>query len=265
MALQGKRLARRGIAAGASCSWFVVAVAVLGCHSTSPAQVTTTPAPRADAGQRSAGNAAARAKNYGIQPPPEFLAAIRRGARTDSGAPGPKYWQQWADYRLEAELNPISKRLTGKGTATYYNRSPDTLRAVYVQLLDNIFSPKAKHNTTVPWALEGVTLSRVTAQGAVRAAGKGYTITGTVMRIDLPHALLPGDSAKFEFAWQLRVPPDGAPRGGQDGEVWFLSYWYPQFAVYDDVNGWQTDQYYGNAEFYMGYANYDVALTVPAG
>ena len=58
-----------------------------------------------------------------------------RGPGTDTGSPGPQYWQQWADYRLEAELNPVSKRLTGQGTITYHNRSPDTLNAVYVQLL----------------------------------------------------------------------------------------------------------------------------------
>ena len=55
----------------------------------------------------------------------------------------------------------------------------------------------------------------------------------------------------------LRIPPDGAA-GGQDGEIYFISYWYPQVAVYDDVNGWQIDQYFGNAEFYMGYGDYDV-------
>ena len=55
------------------------------------------------------------------------------------------------------------------------------------------------------------------------------------------------------------MPPDGAPRGGQDGEVYFISYWYPQMAVYDDINGWQIDQYLGNAEFYMGYGDYDVS------
>ena len=67
--------------------------------------------------------------------------AVSRGTRTHTGEPGPKYWQQWADYRLEAELNPVSKRLTGKGTVTYQNRSPDTLQEVYVQLLHNIFAP----------------------------------------------------------------------------------------------------------------------------
>ena len=195
--------------------------------------------------------------------------AVHLGTRTQSGAPGPRYWQQWADYRLEAELNPTSKRLTGKGSITYYNRSPDTLSQVYVQLLHNIFAPNSRHNTDVPWAVEGVGLSRVAAQGQelkpVKEAGTGYQIDGTIMRIRLPRPLAPGGSAALEFAWKLRIPPDGAPRGGQDGEVYYINYWYPQMAVYDDVNGWQTDQYLGNAEFYMGYGNYDLALTLPAG
>src|SRR5215207_10501612 len=195
--------------------------------------------------------------------------AVAQGTRTHTGSPGPHYWQQWADYRLEAELNPISKRLAGKGAITYYNRSPDTLREVYVQLLHNIFAPNSRHNTDVPWAVEGLELSRVAAQGQELKAGEdegaGYNVNGTIMRIRLPRPLPPGDSAAFDFAWKLRVPPDGAPRGGQDGETFYIGYWYPQMAVYDDVNGWQTDQYLGNAEFYMGYGNYDVALTVPAG
>ena len=94
-----------------------------------------------------------------------FDRAVARGTRTRTGAPGPRYWQQWTDYHLEAELNPISKRLTGQGTVTYYNRSPDTLQEVYVQLLHNIFAPGARHNTDVPWSVEGVELSRVAAQG----------------------------------------------------------------------------------------------------
>jgi hypothetical protein len=195
--------------------------------------------------------------------------AVAGGTRTHTGAPGPRYWQQWADYRLQGELNPISKRLTGKGTVTYYNRSPDTLPEVYVHLLHNIFAPNVRHNTDVPWAVEGVDLARVAAQGKELkpgdGEGAGYHVDGTVMQIRLPRPLPPGGSAMFDFAWKIRIPPDGAPRGGQDGETFYINYWYPQIAVYDDVNGWQTDQYLGNAEFYMGYGNYDIALTVPAG
>jgi len=198
-----------------------------------------------------------------------FERAVSRGMRTKSGAPGPKYWQQWTDYRLQAELNPISKRLTGQGSLTYHNRSPDALEEVYVQLLHNLFAPGARHNTDVPWSVEGVGLDRVVAQGQqlkpVDKEGVGYQVEGTVMRIRLPQPVPAGGSVTMEFSWRLRIPPDGAPRGGQDGEVYYINYWYPQMAVYDDLNGWQIDQYLGNAEFYMGYGNYDVALTLPEG
>ncbi len=198
-----------------------------------------------------------------------FELAVSKGTRSRTGAPGPKYWQQWSEYKLEAELNPLSKRLTGHGTIKYHNRSPDTLGTVYLHLLHNIFAPGARHNTYIPWAVEGVDLAKVAAQGTTLAAAEGdapgYDVNGTVMRMRLPKPIPPGGSADLEFNWRLRVPPDGAPRGGQDGEVYFLSYWYPQMAVYDDINGWQIDQYLGNAEFYMGYGDYDVSLTVPAG
>ena len=202
--------------------------------------------------------------------PVAFEQAVARGTRTRTGRPGPNYWQQWADYRLEAELNPVTKRLSGQGSITYYNRSPDTLGAVYVQVLDNLYAPNTRKNYPIPWALEGVTFTRVVAAGDDLAPVDderkvGYKINGTVMRIQLLTPLLPGASVQLQFAWSLRVPPDGAPRGGQDGEVYFLSYWYPQMAVYDDVSGWQIDQYLGNAEFYMGYGDYDVTLTLPAG
>ena len=208
-------------------------------------------------------------RSLGVPALEAFERAVTNGTRTRTGTPGPRYWQQWADYRLEAELNPISKRLTGKGSITYYNRSPDALKEVYVHLLHNIFAPNSRHNTDIPWAVEGVELGRVAVQGQelkrTEGDAPGYRVDGTVMRIQLPRTLPPGGSAAFDFAWKLRIPPDGAPRGGQDGEAFYISYWYPQMAVYDDINGWQTDQYLGTGEFYMGYGNYDVALTVPAG
>jgi hypothetical protein len=215
------------------------------------------------------GGGATRARAMPLPVLQGFEQAVVNGTRSRTGAPGPRYWQQWSEYKLEAELNPISKRLTGHGTITYYNRSPDTLGTVYIQLLHNIFAPGAKHDTNVPWSVEGVDLARVAAQGttltATSGTAPGYEVNGTVMQLRLPKVIPPGGSASFEFVWRLRVPPDGAPRGGQDGEVYFLSYWYPQMAVYDDINGWQIDQYLGNAEFYMGYGDYDVSLTVPAG
>ncbi len=227
------------------------------------------PAPVAPAPAEPAGGTGTHSRAMTLPVLEGFEQAVTKGTRTRSGAPGPKYWQQWSEYSLQAELNPISKRLTGHGTIKYYNRSPDTLAAVYVQLLHNIFAPGAHHDTNVPWSVEGVDLVKVVAEGSTLTAASGeapgYEVSGTVMRMRLPKAIPPGGSAELAFDWKLRVPPDGAPREGQDGEVYYIGYWYPQMAVYDDINGWQIDQYLGNAEFYMGYGDYDVSLTVPAG
>ena len=243
---------------------FVCSLAIAGCS----AGRTEPPAP-APAPGTSHGTANRTGRSMELPVLESYEAAVANGTRLRNGAPGPKYWQQWSEYTLSAELNPVSKRLSGKGTIVYHNRSPNTLPVVYVQLLQNLFAPSARHNTDVPWSVEGVELERVAAGGTVlkpvEAEGAGYKVNGTIMEIRLPAPLKPGDKAKLEFDWRLRVPPDGAPRGGQDGEVWFISYWYPQMAVYDDVNGWQIDQYLGNAEFYMGYGDYDVTLTVPEG
>jgi hypothetical protein len=251
------------LAARTPLTGLLVLLALAGCSSGRTG--SSSPAPAAG----TAGTAITATRTMEVPAMETFDLAVANGTRLRSGAPGPRYWQQWADYRLEAELNPVSKRLTGKSAIRYHNRSPDTLRAVYVQLLHNIFAPGSRHNTDVPWSVEGYDLSKVAAQGTTLSPGAGegagYEVDGTSMRIRLPKPLAPGGSADLEFAYRIRIPPDGAPRGGQDGEVYYISYWYPQMAVYDDVNGWQTDQYYGNAEFYMGYGNYDVALTVPAG
>ena len=201
-----------------------------------------------------------------------FRRAIERGTRTRTGAPGPKYWTQYARYALRAELDPATKRLTGEGRIQYQNRSPDTLRLIAVHLYQNLFAPGSARNVEVP-PTDGMELSRVVAQGRPlpqlrdvdASVQAGFQIEGTIAWIKLPTALAPGGTAEFQFSWKFTIPPDGAPRSGTDGEVFMISYWYPQIAVYDDVNGWQTDRYMGNAEFYMGWADYDVALTVPAG
>ena len=214
----------------------------------------------------------ARPLPYPVFEPASFRRAIERGTRTRTGEPGPRYWTQYARYALRAELDPSAKRLTGDGRVRYQNRSPDTLRFVAVHLYQNLFAPGSTRNVEVP-TTNGMELTRVVAQGHAlprlrdveASVQAGFQIEGTIAWIRLPTPLAPGSSADFEFSWGFTVPVDGAPRSGTDGEVFMISYWYPQIAVYDDVNGWQTDWYMGNAEFYMDYADYDVALTVPAG
>ena len=197
-----------------------------------------------------------------------FSRAVARGTRTRTGEPGASNWVQHARYRVDASLDPTASRLTGTEQVVYLNHSPDTLRALAVYLRQNVFAAASPRRSSVP-ITGGVTLSKVTAAGHWLTASPdttrpGYTVDGTVMWIRLSAPVMPGDSVQLAFAWSFTPPPtpsDG--REGRDGHVFFLGYWYPEVAVYDDVNGWVTDPYLNGAEFYMDPADYDVRLTVP--
>jgi hypothetical protein len=199
-----------------------------------------------------------------------FARAVERGTRTRTGVPGAGYWQQHAEYRLDAVLDPGARRLRGSGTIRYHNRSPDTLATLAIHLYQNLHRPGAARNREVP-VTAGMRLHSVAVGGRalkpVRRGDRraGYSVAGTVATVRLPAALAPGASVELELHWSFAVPGPGAPRMGQDGDVYFLGYWYPQVAVYDDVSGWHTDPYLGTAEFHMGFADYDVAITVPHG
>jgi hypothetical protein len=211
-----------------------------------------------------------RPRPYPIPVPAAFTRAIEKGTRTRTGQPGPNYWQQWTRYTLTADYDPATGRVEGTAAVRYYNRSPDALKNLALQVYDNMFAPEAMRTRRVP-VQPPVTLSRVAVRGVdvdstPKPGAATWRMSGTVLAISLAQApLAAGDSIDLAFRWSLTVPADGAPRGGRNEDVAWVSYWYPQLAVYDDVMGWQTDQYMGNGEFYMGYADYDVAVTVPQG
>ena len=204
---------------------------------------------------------------YPVMAPPSFERAVERGTRTTTGKPGPDYWTNTADYDIQATLSPGSKMLRGQETVRYRNRSPDTLDQVLVHLRQNLHREGTIRNRPQQ-VTGGVEVARVSVDGQPlleNAGPAGYAISGTVMAIRPPEPVPPGGEVELAFAWSFEVPEAGAPRMGQDGEVFFLGYWYPQIAVYDDLAGWVADPYMGNGEFYMGYGTYDVAITVPEG
>lgn len=222
----------------------VVAVPLLSCLLAAQAQ----PAPRV--------------LPYPIDLPPAFLAAVESGTRTTTGRPGPNHWTNTARYRLEAELDPAAATLTGRATMTYVNRSPHEIDRVYVYLYQDLLKPGAQRTRTVR-TTDGMQLQEVRIGGkAVRA--RPYD---TRMMLRLPDKLASGTEVTIEIDYTFVVPKAGtAPRmGHEDEDVFYLGYWYPQFAVFDDVDGWVLDPYRGNGEFYMGYADYDLAITVPQG
>lgn len=204
---------------------------------------------------------------YPIPESRAFARAVARGTRTRTGAPGPNYWQQFARYHIDAELVPTTNQINGRETVRYFNRSPDTLRTLWMYLNQNLFKPGAVRDVETP-VTGGMEILRLAVDGQTlskRETAPGYSIYGTLMPVRLAHALLPKDSVDLDVAWDFQVPPDGAPREGTNGDAFMVAYWYPQFAVYDDVNGWETDAYLGTAEFYMDYADYDVNISLPQG
>ncbi len=215
---------------------------------------------------------------YPAFPAPQFLSAVEVGTRTLTGEPGPQYWTNTAEYRIKATLSPFSNMLRGSEEVIYQNNSPDTLRRIVVNLYQNLHSEGVVRSESVQ-VTGGMHVSQVALNGMdlVEArpvslwrrqtgpVGTSYSIRGTKMTIQVPDGVAPGEAARLNMSWSFEVPAQGAPRMGQDGEVYYLGYWYPQVAVYDDLRGWDPDPYAGEGEFYMGYADYDVSITVPEG
>ena len=203
--------------------------------------------------------------------------------RTGSGMPGPDYWQQRADYVIRATLDTSARLLRGEERITYTNNSPDTLRYLWLQLDQNafnsqsrgakIFDPRSRFGTG--GAEGGVRILKV-AQPAI-AAARGrlaspagqlpYLVNGTVMKVDLARPLAPKATQVLEVSWSFPFGPNRNRMGIEEidgGVTYEVAQWYPRLAVYDDVRGWNTEQYYGQGEFYLEYGSFDVSITLPA-
>lgn len=205
---------------------------------------------------------------YPVLPTPQYTKALDNNTRSLDGNPGANYWANEVDYTIQASLDPETALLEGSAAITYTNNSPDSLGYIILHHRQNLHKEGVVRNR--PQKLTGgVQVSDVVVNGTpMKEAGRnepGYNMNGTLMTVQLPMPLARGESVEISLDWQFRVPEAGAPRMGQDGEIFFLAYWYPQVAMYDDLNGWKADQYMGNGEFYMNFANYDVELTLPAG
>src|SRR6476620_11581723 len=197
--------------------------------------------------------------------------------RLGSGSPGPKYWQNRADYDLEATLDTAKTTLQGKLRLRYTNNSPDTLRFIWMQMEQNAFKDKSLNSFIFPQesrfgarGFEGGDIVQHFDQISTRAGAPSKTalktrVEGTMMKVELAEPLAPGKSATFDVAWHFSVPEHGADRMGRDGPLYELAQWYPRVAVYDDVRGWNTEPYLGQGEFYLEYGDFNYAVTVPAG
>jgi len=208
--------------------------------------------------------------------------------RSGSGAPGPKYWQQKADYIISVELNDVNQTIAGSEKITYHNNSPDVLTYLWLQLDQNIFDRESNTAKTTGIALRD-SLSAKQAAGQLNlydfdggykiksvkdAGGKAlaYTINKTMMRIDLPQPLKNGGEYSFSIEWSYQVN-DRSTLGGRSGYEFFpedgnyvytIAQFFPRMCVYDDVVGWQNKQFLGQGEFALTFGDYNVSITAPA-
>ena len=209
--------------------------------------------------------------------------------RTASGAPGPAYYQQRADYKINLELDDKLSRMYGSETVTYYNNAPESLDYLWVQLDQNIARRDSQtpliDNQTMPPATSPENFAK-TYMGKSFDGGfnleyvkdeKGnamkYTINNTMMRIDLPKALKKGEKVVFSIKWWYNIndymKDGGNGRSGYElfpdgNKLYVIAQFYPRMCVYNDVEGWQNMQFWGRSEFALTFGNYDVKITVPA-
>ena len=209
--------------------------------------------------------------------------------RTASGAPGPAYYQQRADYKINLELDDKLSKMYGSETVTYYNNAPESLDYLWVQLDQNI----ARRDSQTP-LIDSQTMPQATSVENFTKTymGKGfdggfnleyvkdekgnamkYIINNTMMRIDLPKALKKGEKVVFSIKWWYNIndymKDGGNGRSGYEvfpdgNKIYVIAQFYPRMCVYNDVEGWQNMQFWGRSEFALTFGNYDVKITVPA-
>ena len=208
--------------------------------------------------------------------------------RRASGAPGPGYWQQRADYDIDVELDEVKHRITGSEKITYHNHSQDTLDYLWMQLDQNLFNPKmiaAQSRTTS--GISGLSFNNFEGLLKAQTFDGGYKITAvkdeqgkplkhvivqTMMRIIPPKPLKPGQKITFSVDWNFNIV-DATKMRARMGYEYFkddknhlyaLAQWFPRMCAYTDVTGWQNKQYLGTGEFALEFGNYVVRITAPA-
>ncbi|MCH2489524.1 MAG: M1 family metallopeptidase [Flavobacteriales bacterium] len=207
--------------------------------------------------------------------------------RTASGAPGPEYYQQQADYVMNIELDDKNARIYGDETITYTNNSPDELEYLWVQLDQNVRaqdspSPLIEPSGAAPADAVGSFVTNYMGAGFdggfkiehvkdTKGGDLPYIINQTMMRVEIPENLEPGEKFSFSIKWWYNIPEHTVDRARSGYETfddgnrgYVIAQFYPRMAVYNDVEGWQNSQFWGRDEFALPFGNFDVNITVPA-
>jgi hypothetical protein len=210
---------------------------------------------------------------------PGFFTQSGNMFRSANGSPGPKYWQNTANYKINAILDEVDTSLKGSVVISYTNNSPDTLNYLWLQLDQNLFDNRSRGAATTDvkddrYGMQGFTKGGYHIESvSIVYLGKIFNInpviTDTRMQLRLPFSLSPqGDKIEISIHYFFSIPQHGADRMGRvytkNGVIYQMAQWYPRMCVYDDVEGWNTLPYIGAGEFYCEYGDFDYFITAPA-
>jgi hypothetical protein len=191
--------------------------------------------------------------------------AYKRGTRSPDGRPGPRYWQNRARYTISVTALPPDRTVRGTEQIVYLNDSPDTIRTPVIKLFLNIHKPGAPRASGAgeAYLTSGVHIDAFTVNGQAMP-WRDDPRYFTWQPVTLPAPLLPGDSVRLSFDWHYEISRESNREGMIDSTTWFLAYFYPRVAVYDDYEGWDRMDFTDQQEFYSDFNDYDVTVKVPA-
>jgi hypothetical protein len=207
--------------------------------------------------------------------------------RSGSGAPGPAYWQNTADYVMHATLDPAAKSLASDEVITYTNNSPDTLTTLWLQLDQNTYRADSRASTlgdppspmppanppappndhhTAGFLIDSITIAPG-ATGPAPETKADTLISDTRMQVRLTTPLKPHAALRIHMRYHYTIPGDWGGRtswgAAAHGDIYDIAQWYPRMCVYDDLGGWDTLPFLGSGEFYLEYGRFDYSVTVP--
>lgn len=194
-----------------------------------------------------------------------FKKALKQGTRTISGIPGEKYWQNKADYVINAEVFPTTKTLIGSEVISYQNNSPSDLNKIVLHIFQNMYKKGAQRDD--PVHIDDVTIGVNLSNIKINAnATQDYKVEATQLIISLKAPLKTNQKIEISLDWQFIIPTKSDIRmGGKDANSFFLGQWFPKVAVYDDIKGWDRNIHTNGQEFYYDLGNYKYNIKVPEG
>lgn len=209
------------------------------------------------------------AQNHVWQFPHNYQNAYKNQTRSTDGKPGSKYWINHADYKIDVIVDPETGLISGSANITYFNNSPDTLNQMVFRLYQDIY----KKGNSRQFAIgnedltDGTQISRMEIGNIdyeMNSSKVSVSATNMIVNLDIPIA--PNSEVKVQIEWNFKMPQKRWIRFGQySSEHLLVAYWYPQIAVYDDIDGWDRIEYAGMVEFYNDPNNFEVNITVPSG